>query len=254
MNDWVLDPAHDRDLLGIERHRSLVRENGLASSVLRFVMWTLLRPALSVWHRPRITGREHLPKSRPFILVSNHTSHLDGILLASLLPTSWRDHVFPVAASDTFFEKRPMAAFAARFLYALAIRRGGAHNHDLDEMRRRLHQEKEVFIIFPEGTRSRTGEMLPFRSGIGRLVAKTNVPVVPCYLEGCFHAWPPERHFSKPLSIRISIGPPITFEDCPDDRAGWDTVAKRLKAGVMELAGQRQASTCPDGMGVAQFA
>jgi 1-acyl-sn-glycerol-3-phosphate acyltransferase len=147
-----------------------------------------------------------------------------------------------------------MAAFAARFLNALAIRRRGAHNHDLDEMRRRLHQEKEVFIIFPEGTRSRTGEMLTFRSGIGRLVAKTNIPVVPCYLEGCFNAWPPERHFSKPLSIGISIGPPIIFEDCPDDRAGWDTIAERLKAAVMDLAGQRQASACPVGMGAVQLA
>jgi|UniRef100_UPI003783293C 1-acyl-sn-glycerol-3-phosphate acyltransferase len=236
MNDWTLDPAHDRDLLGIERHRSLVRENGLASSVLRFVMWSLLRPALNIWHRPRINGREHLPKSRPFILVSNHTSHLDGILLASLLPTSWRDHVFPVAASDTFFEKRSAAAFAARFLNALAIRRRGAHNHDLEEMRKRLTRDKEVFIIFPEGTRSRTGEMSAFRSGIGRLVAKTSVPVVPCYLEGCFRAWPPGRHFSKPLSVGISIGPPMTFEDCSDDRAGWDSIAKRLQAAVVDLA------------------
>lgn len=245
MNDWVLDPAHDRDLLGIERHRSLVRENGLASSALRLLMWSLLRPALSLWHRPLITGREHLPKSRPFILVSNHTSHLDGILLASLLPTSWRDHVFPVAASDTFFEKRPAAAFAARFLNALAIRRRGAHNHDLEEMRRRLTQEKEVFIIFPEGTRSRTGEILAFRSGIGRLVAQTNVPVIPCHLDGCFRAWPPGKHFSKPLSVGISIGPPMIFDDCSDDRAGWDSIAKRLQAAVENLAGRQQASTLP---------
>jgi len=243
MNDWILDPAHDHDLLGIERHRSIVRESGLVSSTLRFIMWSILRPALKIWHRPRITGREHLPKSRPFILVSNHTSHLDGILLASLLPTSWRDHVFPIAAFDTFFEKRPAAAFAARFLNALAMRRGGAVNHDLDEMRKRLNHEREVFIVFPEGTRSRTGEMLAFRSGIGRLVARTTVPVVPCYLEGCFRAWPPGRHFSKPLSIGISIGPPMNFEDCSDDRAGWDSIAKRLKAAVENLAGRRQASS-----------
>ncbi len=245
MNDWSLEPARDHGLRGIERHRSLVRENGLATSCMRFILWCCLRPALSIWHRPRITGREYLPSSRPFILVSNHTSHLDGILLASLLPTSWRDHVFPVAASDTFFEKRPAAAFAARFLNALAIRRRGAHNHDLEEMRRRLTQEKEVFIIFPEGTRSRTGEILAFRSGIGRLVAQTNVPVVPCHLDGCFRAWPPGKHFSKPLSVGISIGPPMIFDDCSDDRAGWDSIAKRLQAAVENLAGRQQASTLP---------
>jgi 1-acyl-sn-glycerol-3-phosphate acyltransferase len=237
MNDWIFEPAHDRDLHGIERHRSLLRENDLASSMLRLVMWSLLRPALRIWHRPRITGREHLPACRPFILVSNHTSHLDGFLLASLLPTSWRDHVYPVAAADTFFETKPTAAFAARFLNALAIRRRGAHNHDLEELRARLIQEKEVFIIFPEGTRSRTGAMQSFRGGIGRLVAKTDVPVIPCYLDGCFRAWPPGRHFSMPLSVGIKIGPPIQFDDCPDNRAGWDTVAKRLRGAVEELAG-----------------
>jgi 1-acyl-sn-glycerol-3-phosphate acyltransferase len=110
-------------------------------------------------------------------------------------------------------------------------------------MRKRLTRDKEVFIIFPEGTRSRTGEMSAFRSGIGRLVAKTSVPVVPCYLEGCFRAWPPGRHFSKPLSVGISIGPPMTFEDCSDDRAGWDSIAKRLQAAVVDLAGQKQAYT-----------
>ena len=60
------------------------------------------------------------------------------LLLASILPAGWRDRVFPVAASDTFFEKRPTAAFADWFLNALAIRRQCARSHDLEEIRDKL--------------------------------------------------------------------------------------------------------------------
>lgn len=236
MNGWEFEPARDRDLRGINRHRSLVREDGLASSVARLFWWTLIRVLLRIWHRPQVTGRENLPTSPPFVLVSNHTSHLDTLLLASLLPTKWRDHVFPIAASDVFFVKRPIAAFAAWFLNALALRRSGVHSHDLEEMRERLARDQAVFVIFPEGTRSRTGTMQEFHSGIGKLVAASAVPVVPCHLEGCFRALPPGKHFPKPLGLSVNVGKPIRFDGCPDNRTGWDAIAAQLQAAVNELA------------------
>ena len=236
MNGWEFQPARDRDLHGIERHRSLQREHGLAASVCRLFWWGALRITFRIWNRLRVTGRENLPASPPFILIANHTSHLDAPLLASLLPAKWRDQVSPIAASDTFFEKRPTAAFAAWFLNALAIRRRGTGAHDLEQMRDRLLQDNAVFIIFPEGTRSRTGQLQSFKSGIGHLVADSKVPVVPCHLEGCFDSWPPGGRFPKPTRLRIRIGKPVTFEDCPDDRTGWNTVAERLHRCVEDLS------------------
>lgn len=235
MNAWTFCPARDSGLSGLDRNRSLLREDGMTNSFMRFLVWTCLRPLLRLWHRPHISGLENLPPGGPFILVSNHTSHLDGIMLAYLLPTAWRDHVYPVAASDTFFESRTMAAFAARFMNALAIRRRGTHNHDLQELRRRLMQGG-IFIVFPEGTRSRTGQLQAFRSGIGRLVARSPIPVVPCYLEGCFRACPPGSHFSKPVRIRIHVGKPLQFDHVSDDRDGWDAISGSLKEAVQQLA------------------
>ena len=55
-----------------------------------------------------------------------------------------------------------------------------------------------MLILFPEGTRSRTGEMGPFKPGIGALVAGTAAPVVPCYLSGAFAAWPPTSRLPRP--------------------------------------------------------
>jgi 1-acyl-sn-glycerol-3-phosphate acyltransferase len=235
MKGWEFQPARDRDLHGIERHRSLQRENGLAASVCRLLWWAIIRVMFRIWNRLRVSGCGNLPGSPPFILVANHTSHLDAPLLGSLLPARWRDRVSPVAASDTFFEKRPTAAFAAWFLNALAIRRHGSGTHDLEQMRQRLNNDNAVFIIFPEGTRSRTGEMQCFKSGIGRLVAESKVPVVPCRLDGCFRAMPPGARFVKPTRLSIQIGQPITFEDCPDSRDGWDIIAGRLHDRIKEL-------------------
>jgi 1-acyl-sn-glycerol-3-phosphate acyltransferase len=232
---WDFQPARDLDLSGIERHRSLRREHGLFSSALRLVWWSLLRAAFRVWFRPEVIGREHLPLVRPFILIANHCSHLDALLLASLLPASWRDYVSPVAASDTFFDKPATAAFAAWFLNAIAIRRSGIRNHDLTEMRDHLVRDGAVFIIFPEGTRSRTGELQAFKSGIGRLVAESAVPVVPCYLDGCFRSYPPGARFPKPLRLTIKIGPPLRFDDIPDNRNGWDDIAQKLRRAVESL-------------------
>ena len=228
MNGWEFQPARDRDLQGIERYRSLQREHGLAASVTRLVWCSALRIIFRAWNRLSVTGRENLPARPPFILISNHTSHLDALLLASLLPAKWRDQVSPVAASDTFFEKRPTAAFAAWVLNAVAIRRRGTGAHSLEQMRDRLQEGNAVLIIFPEGTRSRTGQIQPFKSGIGRLVAESKIPVVPCRLEGCSRAYPPGGHFVKPTRLSIRIGKPVTFEDYPDNRAGWTNVAKRL--------------------------
>lgn len=236
MNGWEFQPARDRDLHGIERHRSLQREHGLAESVCRLFWWGSLRVVFRVWNRLSVTGRENLPDSPPFILIANHSSHLDAPLLATLLAAKWRDNVSPVAASDTFFEKRPTAAFAAWFLNALAIRRRGTGAHDLEQMRERLNNENAVFIIFPEGTRSRTGQLGKFKSGIGRLVAESKVPVVPCHLEGCHRSWPPCGRFIKPTKLRIRIGKPLTFEDYEDTKSGWNKVAKRLQECVESLA------------------
>ena len=236
MNGWEFQPARDRDLHGIERHRSLKREHGLGESITRLIWWAGLRVIFRVWNRLRVTGRENLPASPPFILIANHTSHLDAPLLASLLPAKWRDQISPVAASDTFFENRPTAAFAAWFLNALAIRRRGTGAHDLEQMRDRLNDDNAVFIILPEGTRSRTGKLQSFKSGIGRMVAESKVPVVPCRLEGCFRAWPADGSFVKPTRLSIKIGKPVTFENCPDTRAGWNTVAGRLHDCLENLA------------------
>jgi 1-acyl-sn-glycerol-3-phosphate acyltransferase len=109
-------------------------------------------------------------------------------------------------------------------------------------LRRKLQEEKAIFIIFPEGGRSRTGSMMPFKHGLGMLVAESNVPVVPCALVGTFEALPPERDFPRPAAIKLAIGNPLRFASTANDRSGWSQIAKSVESRVRELVDQSRTA------------
>jgi 1-acyl-sn-glycerol-3-phosphate acyltransferase len=235
MEDWKFEPAHDLALSGMERYRSPRREGGLVESGVRLVWWGLLRTTFRLWNRLQITGREHLPQKPPFVLIANHASHLDALLLSTVLPLYLRDQTFPIAAQDVFFEKHALAAFAATVLNAIPIYRRATSGQGLAGLRERLLNGPSVFLLFPEGKRSRTGAMDRFKPGLGMLIAGTDVPVVPCYITGAFAAMPPNRWLLRPSRMTIHIGPPQTFGQLPAGRAGWEECARSLEQAVAAL-------------------
>ena len=236
MQDWKFRPARDLGLPAGERLKSLQRESGLASTVGHLAWWAGVRGYLALYHRLKVVGRGHLPAEGPYVLVANHASHLDALALAAPLPWRLRDRTFPIAAGDVFFDTPLTSLFAARLLNALPMWRKGVGRHALDELRGRLVEDACVFVLFPEGTRSRDGAMSSFRFGLGRLVAGAGVPVVPCHLTGCHRAWPPTARWPRPRPLSLRIGAPLDFADTADDRAGWLHVAAESERAVRALA------------------
>lgn len=234
MQKWDLQPARDLGMRPAERWRNLQRESGLLSTGLHLAWWSVVRGYLALWHRLSVFGQQHVPAQPPFVLVANHTSHLDALVLAS--PLSWRlrDRIFPIAAGDVFFQTPLASAFAAGMLNALPMWRRKCGTHALEQLRQRLLQEPCAYILFPEGTRSRDGTMTPFKPGLGMLVAETDVPVLPCHLEGCYAALTPQQRWPRPRRICLRIGQPLTFATVPNNRDGWRhvvvTVEERVKA------------------------
>jgi 1-acyl-sn-glycerol-3-phosphate acyltransferase len=218
MQPWNLEPARDHGLSTLDRFRSLNRESGLISTVMHRVWWSSVRVYLRLWHSLRIEGREHLPAKPPFILVANHASHLDVLVLAAALSHEHRDRIFPIAAGEVFFETPMSSSFSALMLNALPMWRKKCGPHHMQQLRERLLNEPCAYILFPEGTRSRDGTMASFKAGLGMLVAETNVPVIPGYLDGCYHAMPPDARLPRRRPIRLSIGPPLTFSETRRDR------------------------------------
>lgn len=235
MESWKLEPARDHGLTFRQRMGSLRRESGLVATATHWAWWSAVRAYLAACHRLEIRGREHLPSKLPFVLVANHSSHLDALTLAA--PLSWRirDRVFPIAAGDTFFENLPTAVFASLAVNALPLWRERCSLKDVKALRRRLIEEPCGFVIFPEGTRTRTGEMAPFKRGIGVITAGTDVPVIPCHLHGAFEALPPGRTIPRLLRIALAVGEPLTFSTVPNDVEGWTRIARDVEAAVRRL-------------------
>jgi 1-acyl-sn-glycerol-3-phosphate acyltransferase len=99
-----------------------------------------------------------------------------------------------------------------------------------------------ILIIFPEGTRSTTGELREFKSGIGALVAGRDVPVVPCFIDGSFRAWPKGKRLPTPRKLRLIVGAPLNYRVRSRDKMEICAIAAELREAVNELR-QRNGSS-----------
>lgn len=241
MQKWEMKPANDLGLPATERFSSLRRESGLISTGMQLAWWSMVRGYMAVWHRLQITGKHHIPVQPPFIMVANHTSHLDALIMASPLTFRLSDRIFPVAAGDVFFQTPMISAFAAGMLNALPLWRKKCGPRAMEQLRQRLLEEPCSYILFPEGSRSRDGQLTPFKPGLGMLVAKTSVPVVPCYLDGSFDAMRPNQRLPRPRKIHLNIGKPVSFESVENQRDGWVQIAQTMERRVKELSPNREA-------------
>jgi 1-acyl-sn-glycerol-3-phosphate acyltransferase len=236
MERWQYKPAADLGLSGRARLTSLKRETGLLGLAARYLWRGALWLYFRLWHRLRIDGAENLPGEAPFIVIANHTSHLDALALSIALPPRFADCIFPLAAGDTFFTGTGSSTFAAIALNALPIWRRKTRPEHLATLRDRLNEQACIYILFPEGTRSRDGAMATFKPGLGCLVAGTSIPVVPCHIDGAFAAFPAHARFPRAGRLAVRIGAPLHFADAANDRAGWHAIAARAETAVRGLA------------------
>ena len=181
---WAYRPASDITLNFFERNRSLECERGITRRIRQSGTGSLIRSYLRLANNLRITGGQNLPARGPFGRVANHSSHLDALALATSIPRARATDVTLLAAGDTFFCSRSRAALASLFLNARPVWRGACGSNALGTLRRHLLRARDqsrgpIMVLFPEGTRSRRGEIAKFKAGVGALVAGTSIPVVP---------------------------------------------------------------------------
>jgi 1-acyl-sn-glycerol-3-phosphate acyltransferase len=236
VDDWKMQPARDHGLSFLERLRSVVREDGLYTTGIRHAWWWMVRCHMALWHRLTIHKPEHLPTAFPFVVVANHSSHLDSLVLTAALPWHLRSRTSSLAAGDVFFDSPFRGVFAATLLNALPLWRHKHSGRSLQILRQRLIEQDCGYVVFPEGTRSRDGRMNSFRAGIGMLVAGTKVPVIPCYLVGCHDALCPGERIPRRVRIELHVGQPLKFDEVDNKKTGWESVALKLEEAVRASA------------------
>ena len=235
MTNWNMRPARDLALPFGDRLRSHRREGGLLSFAGNAAWRAAVRAYLAAAHRLEVTGTHNLPGAPPFVMVGNHSSHLDALALCAALPGRLGRHTVALAAGDVFFKSAATATFAATALNALPIWRESTSAADLTLLRTRLTEDGLVFILFPEGTRSRDGKLGRFRPGLGAFVAGSTVPVVPCFLHGAHACWPAARRLPRPGKLRLVIGAPLRFDCVLGTKRGWMQVVLEAEQAVRDL-------------------
>jgi 1-acyl-sn-glycerol-3-phosphate acyltransferase len=217
----------------VDRLRRFPRETRAFEQAVRIGLALLIRALLRVYCRFEIVGAENLPNDdESFVLVANHTSHLDSVCLLAALPLRRLHRTFPVAAEDYFFRSLARGWFAAVAMNALPFGRQLRVREGLSVCAQLLRKPGNVLIIFPEGTRSRTGELQPFKPGIGALLSEQEVRVLPCYLDGAFRAWPKGQRMPRPRKVRLLIGKAPSGKEEEEPAK----IARALQLAVQELA------------------
>ena len=236
MKEWSYHSSPSMDKSIAESLTVFPRERDMTHSFLR-VFWNLsLRLFLKVYFRLNIKGQENLPQDKGFVLVANHSSHLDAVCLSAALPVKSINRVFSVAAKDYFFSSFWRSLFSVIFINALPFDRHDKKRESLELCANFLNVSDQVLLMFPEGTRSLNGAIQMFKKGIGILVAGTDRLVVPAYIDGAFEAWPKGNKVPKPKRVLVRIGQPMSFVEIQRNEEGYQKVAQLCELAVKNLS------------------
>ena len=147
-------------------------------------------------------GAYNVPKTGGVLLVSNHQSFLDPIILSSGL-----DRTLSYLAKAELFQN-PFFGWLIRSLNAFPVDQGAGDIGAVKEAIARL-QEGHLLNVYPEGARTPNGEIQPIEKGVGLVIRRAKVPVVPVAITGSFEAWPRGQKYPTLKPLRILIGPPM---------------------------------------------
>jgi 1-acyl-sn-glycerol-3-phosphate acyltransferase len=170
----------------------------------------ILTGATAYWHGCR-------PEPRQTVYFANHTSHLDFVVLWSVLPRALRAQTRPVAAKD-YWQSGIRRYLAVNVFRSVLVERSAgaseeaklqAAKRSLDDLLEALSQHDSL-IIFPEGTRGKSEDPGPFKSGIYHLWShRPDVQFVPVYLANLNRVLPKGEVLPVPFISRVAFGPPL---------------------------------------------
>jgi 1-acyl-sn-glycerol-3-phosphate acyltransferase len=185
--------------------------------------------------RIRFEGIEHVPATGAVVIVPNHVSFMDAVLVT--IPIHRPLHYMTL---EPFFRVPGLGALI-RWCRAFPVREGTVDRQGIRTAIRVL-QGGEPLVIFPEGGRSRDGRLQPFLPGAFRIALHADAPVVPVTIAGAFEAWPPQRRLPRPAPIRITYHSPLTRKDLPpglDRKSQPEALAELVRQRIIEaLPGQ----------------
>lgn len=177
-------------------------------------------------------GLENITPGEPYILVANHVSWFDIFAIAAKLPV---DYHF-VAKKE--LEKIPVFGLAWRVAGHISIDRTNRESaaRSLRKAGEQMRQQRSVVVIFAEGTRSRTGRLLPFKKGAFVLGAETGIPIIPTVVTGSFDIMRPDTFIVRPATIHVYFEAPV-----PSRGVSVDALMTRTRAVFVQRLGDTES-------------
>jgi long-chain acyl-CoA synthetase len=215
-------------------------QNWLVRGIRILAYHAITLPYIMVMARPRVIGGERLKDFHgPALIISNHIAQIDIGFLMAALPTHLRNKLGVAMQGEQlrsmryppknwFFLKRwweqLQYGLIAAFFNVFSLPQRAKYRESF-RFAGELADRGYSVVIFPEGRRTETGEMSPFRSGIGLLATQLNLPIIPMRIDGLFPFKIAKKHYAPPHAVQVKIGDPIKFEPTADP----EEIAKELQ-------------------------
>jgi 1-acyl-sn-glycerol-3-phosphate acyltransferase len=185
-----------------------------------------------VWHHTRLLAPPRLPVTGPAILVCNHTSGLDPLLIQSVV-----DRVIVWMMAKEFYDIKAMT-WIFKKIHAIPVDRGTRDTASVRAALRALHDGR-ILGVFPEGRIETSRELLPFQTGVAMMAIKTGVPVHPVYLDGSQRGKSMLGAFVWPNWATLTFGPPVEFDRSNNSRENLERATTSIQAAVESLRAMR---------------
>ncbi len=182
----------------------------------------IVRPLVAMVLGIKIRSAEQLPMDGPAIIAANHNSHLDTLTLMSLWPLARVFQVRPVAAADYFLTNAKLAWFSLNIMHIIPIDRNrkDKESDPLAEPSDMLAQ-KQIVLLFPEGSRGEPERLSRFKSGVARLLERhPETPLIPVFMHGLGKALPRGDFLLVPFFVDVVIGEPIYWRGSVNETMG----------------------------------
>lgn len=186
----------------------------MKSRILKILFFGLfVKPLVFIGLGLNVFFRQRLPNTGPAIIVANHNSHLDTLVLMSLYPLTQIHRIRPVAAADYFLSNKLLAWFSLNVIGIIPLKRGQVKDKNalFSECYRALDKD-DILLLFPEGSRGMPEQMSSVKRGIHLLVEnRASINVTPVVMHGLGRALPKGEAIFVPFNCDVVVGEPIQF-------------------------------------------
>lgn len=189
------------------------------------------RPFLRLYFRHQSHGLDNIPETSGAVIATNHASNLDPPLIGVDVPRP----LFTMAKKS--LHETTGVGELIRALYSFPVRRGVLDTTALRTAVELLRNDNLV-LMFPEGTRTRDGELQTARPGVGKIVAESGVMVVPGYVRGTYEAMGKGSSCPKPMKTDVYFGDPLTFDDILNsetDREDYEAISESIMDSIRSI-------------------